>query len=396
MRWMPSGLIATLALGSTACSSWYRAGPQVRTIDGRLAVEGKATIEGGVEQMLFPLALSGGVTPEDGEDVFALETGGEWIAPIGDDTSWAYVAGPRFVGMLSGPSGTSLGLNAGPMVELAPESRGQATVLSLELFAGGGLSGDMKNGFIGGATLSIGWLHRGIFRIPSGRVLRVAGGVVTARAISRSDWCDELTVGELPFAERMRQGREWLDAALDEHASIAAFAKLHAELTRLRAPERLVVETLRAARDEERHARLCFSIASAYLGRSLGPGSLRLPASRADEVPSLPRIAREALVDGCFGEGLAAELARARSERARDPVIRAALTQIARDEARHAEHGWQTLVWCLENGGREVECAVDDALHEVAMTRPESQSSFSALVATAQRVASERVFRRLG
>lgn len=392
MRWSP-WLTATLALMETACSSWYRAGPQVRTLDGRLAVEGKATIEGGIEQLVFPLALSGGVTPDDGEDVFALETGGEWISPIGEETSWAYVAGPRFVGMLSGPSGTSLGLNAGPMVELEPASGGDATVLSLELFAGGGLSGDVKNGFIGGATLSIGSLHQGIFTIPSGRVLRTEKGIVTADVMSGNGWSIPVELHPLPFAERMRQGREWLQAALDEHASIAAFVKLHAELTWLGAPARLLRATLRAARDEERHARLCFSIASAYLGCAVGPGTLpTLAVAR----PTFSRLAREALVDGCFGEGLASELAERRARHATDPVIRSALTRIARDEARHAELAWQTLAWSLERRGSEVGRALEHALDEVAGRTLESSSSFAEVAGLAERVARENVLQRLG
>lgn len=333
----------------------------MRTIDGRLAVEGKATVEGGVEQMVFPLALSAGVTPDDGEDVFALETGGEWIAPIGDDSSWAYVAGPRFVGMLSGPSGTSLGLNAGPFVELDSE-HGYETVLSLELFAGAGLSGDVTNGFIGGATLSIGSFHQGVFTIPRGRVLRDGARVVTAPALTRRGWAKRVAVPELPPRERAIVGMEWLRAALDEHASVAAFLELERTLAELGAPRTLRARAREAARDEVHHAHICFSLASAHLGTPLGPG----PLPRRTRVPAtLSVLARESLVDGCFGEGLAAELARRRGIVARDPVTRAAQRTIAVDEARHARLGWDTLAWCAHVSESTTRLAVEEGLDDI-------------------------------
>src|SRR5688572_8968567 len=134
-------IVAPLALGQVACSSWYRAGPEVRAIDGRVAAGAKATVEGGMEQVLFPLALSGGVTTDDGEAAVSLETGGEYVESIGDG-NWAYVVGPRFGGALAGPTGTQLGLSGGPLVTLNQSGK-DSTVLSLELFAGSGLSGDI-------------------------------------------------------------------------------------------------------------------------------------------------------------------------------------------------------------------------------------------------------------
>jgi hypothetical protein len=355
-----SWIVAPLALLGTACSSWYRAGPQVRVVDGQLAVEGKATIEGGVEQVVFPLALSGGVTPDDGEDIFALETGMDYLGEI-EDSDWAYVAGPRFVGMLSGPTGTSVGMNGGPIVPLDSESSSE-TVLALELFAGFGTSGEVRDGFVGGATVSIGSLHRGVFRIPSGRRLRRDGNVVTARAIACSRWCHPLELKAVPRSDRRRLGERWLRDALDEHASILAFHELALDLALVGAPPSLVRRAKLAADDEARHARICFSIASAYLGRAVGPGPL--PRARPRR-PSLPRLAREALVDGCFGEGLAAELAWSRRARARDPAIFQANDLIARDEARHAELAWDVLAFAAQPR------AVEEGLDQVG-GRPDS------------------------
>ncbi len=43
---------------------------------------------------------------------------------------------------------------------------------------------------------------------------------------------------------------------------------------------------------------------------------------------------------------------------AEDPTIRGALEMIARDEAGHAELGWDVLAWCLTEGGPDVARAV--------------------------------------
>ncbi|GMV14200.1 MAG: hypothetical protein AMXMBFR56_24240 [Polyangiaceae bacterium] len=365
--------LAPLALFGTACSSWYRAGPEVRSIDGRLAAGGKATVEGGVEQLLFPLALSGGVTTDDGKPAFALETGGELVSPIGE-SNWAWVAGPRFTGMLSGPSGTAFGLNGGPFVDLSPESGGDATVLSLELFAGSGVSGDIRGGLIGGATLSLGSLHLGRFTVPAGRVLRVDGHAVTAKPVEIDDWAEPyaLRLAGKSDRERRARGHEWLRAALDEHASIAAFAQLALELGALGAPASLLAAAGRAAWDEVRHARSCFSLASAYLGRRLGPGPLPRPTKVL--APSLEKLARESLTDGCFGEGLAARLAKLQSAVVDDPVEAAVLRGIARDEARHAELGWRTLEWCLHAGSAGVRPAVTGALSSYRAPRSRDEA----------------------
>jgi hypothetical protein len=43
---------------------------------------------------------------------------------------------------------------------------------------------------------------------------------------------------------------------------------------------------------------------------------------------------------------------------ASDPAVRAALEQIAREEAEHAELSWMTLRWLIDAGGDEVREAI--------------------------------------
>jgi hypothetical protein len=216
-----------------------------------------------------------------------------------------------------------------------------------------------------------------VFRVPHGRALRTErGAALTAAAIAREDWIDPVELVRLSPEERVREGQEWLGAALDEHASIVAFVQLAAELMVLGAPRPLVLGARRAAADEARHTRLCFSIASAYLGRRLGPTALpRLPVA---PVPSLVRLAQEALLDGCFGEGVAARLAELRAPAARDPVVRRALEIIAEDEARHADLGWRTLEWCLECGGADVREALERTRSRIRSLRLEASNELAA------------------
>ena len=49
---------------------------------------------------------------------------------------------------------------------------------------------------------------------------------------------------------------------------------------------------------------------------------------------------------------------------ATDPAVRAALAQLADDEARHAELAWRTVAWAVQAGGREVRAAVARALFQ--------------------------------
>lgn len=362
MRW--SGiLLAPLALSATACSSWFRAGPQVRMVEQRAVVEGKATISGGIEQITFPLTLSAGAHPDNGQSIVALETGGDYMQ-VDSDSGWGYVAGPRLGFLVSGLTGSYLGMNGGPAFAFESALSDDATTLTLELFAGGGLGGDVRGGFIGGASLCLGAYREGRFTVPHGRVLWSNGCASFAAVVTGDAWCEAREVdGRGASPERLQAlGEHWLKAGFDEHASVAAFARLTLELLTLGAPLELVEAAGRAAMDEIQHARSCFGLAAAYLGYAQGPGVL--PSVERSAPVSLSTLAKEAVLDGCFGEGVAAELAALRAAVETDPVVHTVLHMIAGDETRHAELGWATLRWCLERGGDAVRHAAFEAFAE--------------------------------
>ena len=83
-------------------------------------------------------------------------------------------------------------------------------------------------------------------------------------------------------------------------------------------------------------------------------------------------IAAATVREGGIGETLAAYHAEIAASRAEDPVIRAALSTIADDEARHAALAWRSVAWVLERGGSEVRDAVIEALERHGTTVAEN------------------------
>ena len=216
------------------------------------------------------------------------------------------------------------------------------------------------------AVLGVVYLAEHSHSTTEGRALRVARRVVAARVVDGMGWETESVVPDASLLSPEARGalaRLWTECARAEHASVPAFSRLSLSLVALGAPARLVEAAHRAALEEIEHARLAFSFASAYAGEPVGPGPLpELRRAPAVTATSLAELAAESLVDGCFLEGIAAEVARRALFRARDPQVRAALAVIARDEASHAELAWDVVQWCCEMGGQGVRRRLTTAL----------------------------------
>ena len=108
------------------------------------------------------------------------------------------------------------------------------------------------------------------------------------------------------------------ESALEEHASIGAFARTICELMALGAPSWLVSLTTQAMADEIRHTDDTFAWVERLGGGSFRPGPLA--AAHADE----------------------------ESRATDDPELRAFHAGIAEDEARHAALAFRTLRWLVE------------------------------------------------
>jgi len=137
-----------------------------------------------------------------------------------------------------------------------------------------------------------------------------------------------------------------------EHASVAAFSRVSLSLLAQGAPAELVAESHRAAIDEIAHSERMFLVASAALGRGVGPGALDVSGAIGGD-SSLADLASEALREGAFGELAAAMVLREEAAAAPEPVG-AMLSATAEDEERHVELAWRTVAWALRRGGQAV------------------------------------------
>jgi hypothetical protein len=199
--------------------------------------------------------------------------------------------------------------------------------------------------------------------LPEGRPFLIGGNARTAKVSQGADWqrasgCKSEAFGsaELDAAERQVLHVAWLRRALQEHASIAAFSRFALQLLQLGAPAQLLLETQRATLDEINHARSCFALASRFAGCSLGPGALDVTGVTLDE--SLAAMVQSTILEGCVGETLAALEAAEAARYARDGEVKAALEQIAGDEARHAALAWRFVAWVLARDGDTIRTLV--------------------------------------
>jgi hypothetical protein len=198
-----------------------------------------------------------------------------------------------------------------------------------------------------------------------GRPFTVGGAARTASVDERGDWCLGLSPDcSMSARERARLAEAWTQDALDEHASVASFARFALQLMELGAPAALLADVQRAMADEIRHARMCFGLASAYAGRELGPGTLAMEALGEH---SAVAIALATWSEGCVGETLAAICAREAAAGCTDRAVRRVLDVIARDETRHAALSWRALSWMVARDARVREAL---ATHIAALQMP--------------------------
>jgi hypothetical protein len=203
-----------------------------------------------------------------------------------------------------------------------------------------------------------------------GRPFLIEAAARLAPPVSRNDWSARHapSVTRLTATERHALAEHWTHLGRMEHASIAAFARFSLQLLSLGAPADLVEACTRALADETMHTQLCFGIASAYAGRAIGPGPLDISGSL--DVTSLENIVDLVIAEGCFGETSAALEALEAADTAEDPVIRAAYTQIAADEQRHAELAFRFVRWALERDEGSVRARIQAALATEAAPSP--------------------------
>jgi hypothetical protein len=125
-----------------------------------------------------------------------------------------------------------------------------------------------------------------------------------------------------------------------EAASVIAFEQLARDLALLGAPAQLIADCRDAAREEVEHARVIGALARA---RGAAPSEVELGVQRT---PSVFALALENVIEGVVRETYGALQAIVRARTAAAPDVRAAMAQIARDEASHAALSARIAVWC--------------------------------------------------
>lgn len=167
---------------------------------------------------------------------------------------------------------------------------------------------------------------------------------------------------------RARAAAFWLENALLEHASIAAFAQAALDLLALGAPADLVAGAHAAALDEVRHAQGSFAMAASLGASASGPGPMP-EVARALRPTSPDRMLQETFRDGCIGEAAAALVLAAAARRAAPP-FRETLSRMAEDEARHAELAWRTVHWLVRTFPSAAEALQAEAhrMHSITAT----------------------------
>jgi hypothetical protein len=158
-----------------------------------------------------------------------------------------------------------------------------------------------------------------------------------------------------------------------EAASVPAFRTLRDELAQEGAPARLQRAAACAARDERRHARLAGALALRFGGRPRSPRVAPTPPR------SLAAMAEENAVEGCVREAYGALLAGVQARASSDPVVRAVLGAVARDETRHAALAFAVDRWARSRlsprSRRRLEDARDAAIDELARRAGEDWTS---------------------
>jgi hypothetical protein len=200
-----------------------------------------------------------------------------------------------------------------------------------------------------------------------GRPFLVEGVARVASVVTRSDW--RWSGARSVTTKHERLAAFWLRTAQLEHASIAAFARFTMELLALGAPSELVHGASRAMADEIRHAELAFDLASRHVGQSFGPAPLAVEGALG--AVNATDVVERLVVEGCWGETIAACLAResAAGVSGWDAEV---LSRIADEETEHAALAWRVLAWLASSRPFETRRGVERAMTIIATGELES------------------------
>lgn len=183
--------------------------------------------------------------------------------------------------------------------------------------------------------------------------LHMAGGSIEANYRRMRPEVERLPWGTLRTSDHdpkvvSAARRTWTLAAFQEHRTGAACAETLGALITARAPLDLISVATRFPLDEMTHVEMCARLV-AELGGPVRivhePDALiRRPARTLS-----PRLRAAELVvrNFCVGEAVSIPILRASWKAATEPLVRAVLGRIVKDESLHGQFGWRYLDWLV-------------------------------------------------
>lgn len=134
----------------------------------------------------------------------------------------------------------------------------------------------------------------------------------------------------------------WQLRTLDEYRSQVGFSEFLLEATDLGCAFDTLTAAVRLVRDESRHVELCRRLVVALGGTDALPGEPRWV--RSDKRESLAvRVVETVAGSLCIGETLSTAMLAATRKVTKDPLAKAVVTALTRDESFHGQLGWALL-----------------------------------------------------
>ena len=148
-------------------------------------------------------------------------------------------------------------------------------------------------------------------------------------------------------AVRRHADQVWAARHGVETGAALRFGSLSRRLWEAGAPESLVDVAARASRDEERHASRCADILRMRQASVPAPETRLLEYAPMSLTPE-QRLAYEVVAQSCISETESMSTLVTLLDAAHEPMLKAIIQELARDEVQHARLGWGYLTWAKE------------------------------------------------
>ena len=159
----------------------------------------------------------------------------------------------------------------------------------------------------------------------------------------------DIDLAGVPAAMRARLVEGWKHLCEDERDSVIAATLVAADLARLGAPPSILGDAARVIEDEIRHVHVCTAVLEGLQGQPDVVAAERRRANLGDDPSLEKRTARTLIAGFAVGEPMSAGCFAACRAACREPLIRWALTELLRDEARHGSFGIAAGGWVIRD-----------------------------------------------